>query len=73
MAAALKSVVPKEVDLIGPAPAPLSRLKTLYRWHVVIRAFVDAPLADWIRAALAQLPLTDRICTAVDVDPMSMA
>ena len=73
VAAALKSVIPKEADLIGPAPAPLSRLKALYRWHVVIRSPVDSPLSDWIREALSQLPISDRIRTAVDVDPTSMA
>jgi primosomal protein N' (replication factor Y) len=73
VAAALKSVVPKEVELIGPAAAPLSKLKTLYRWHVVVRAPVDSPLSAWVRQSLSQLPVSDRIRIAVDIDPLSMA
>ena len=72
VAAALKSVVPKEVDLIGPAPAALTPENSLPMARCDSRARRCAAW-DWIRAALAQLPLTDRIRTAVDVDPMSMA
>ncbi len=30
--------VPGEVDLIGPAPAPLARVKGRWRWHFLLRA-----------------------------------
>ncbi len=72
VAAALKSVTPKEVELIGPAAAPLSKLKTLYRWHVVLRAPVESLLSDWVREAVSTLPISDRIRIAIDIDPMSM-
>jgi primosomal protein N' (replication factor Y) len=38
LAAALERVPPKEIEIIGPAPAPLSRLKNQFRFHVALRA-----------------------------------
>jgi primosomal protein N' (replication factor Y) len=73
LAAAFKETLPKEVELIGPAPAPLSRLKSLYRRHVVLRAPVDAPLSFLIRTTLARLSSSERMGITVDVDPMNMA
>lgn len=73
LAGALLQVVPPEVELIGPAAAPLARLKNVYRWHVVLRAPADAPLSDLTRAALARLSTGERMGVTVDMDPISMA
>ncbi len=73
LAAACKATVPPDVELIGPAAAPLSKLKSLYRWHVVLRAPVDSPLSDYVRAAQAKLSVSERFRVTVDIDPLSMA
>jgi primosomal protein N' (replication factor Y) len=72
LAAACKEVVPEEIEVIGPAAAPLAKLKTLYRWHVVLRAPVGAPLPGLIRDALSRLEPADRRRVTVDVDPLNM-
>lgn len=73
LAAALEKVVPPTVEVIGPSAAPLSRLKNQFRFHVALRAPVDAPLADIVRAALALLSPADRRGLSIDMDPLSMA
>ncbi len=73
LAAAAKSVLPSEIDLIGPAPAPLVKLKNIYRWHVVLRAPTDAEISEITRAILSKLPSSDRRRITVDIDPMNMA
>jgi primosomal protein N' (replication factor Y) len=73
LAAALARVVPVEVEIIGPSAAPLARLKNQYRYHVALRAPVDAPLADMVRAALALLTPLERLSLSIDMDPLSMA
>ncbi len=73
LAAALERVTPKEVEIIGPAAAPLARLKNQFRFHVALRAPVDAPLSEIVRAALARLPAADRLGLNIDMDPLSMA
>ncbi len=73
LAAALERVAPANVEIIGPAPAPLARLKNQFRFHVALRAPADAPLADIVRAALALLASADRLGLSIDLDPLSMA
>jgi len=45
------------VRVLGPATAPISRLKRIYRFHFVIKAGKRASLARALRAALAQAEL----------------
>jgi primosomal protein N' (replication factor Y) (superfamily II helicase) len=73
LAAALQQVVPQEVEVIGPSAAPLARLKNQFRFHVALRAPVDAPLSDLVRAALALIPPNERLGIHIDMDPLSMA
>ena len=73
LAAALEKIVSKEIEIIGPSAAPLSRLRNQFRYHVALRAPVDAPLSDIIRNALNSLPPADRLAVTVDIDPLGMA
>ena len=73
LAEALQRVCPPEVEIIGPAPAPIARLKNNYRFHVAIRAAVDAPIANLIRSARQLLLPVDRASLTIDIDPLSMA
>ena len=58
-----------EVDVIGPAPAYPPRVRGRYRWHLVLRVPVGAPVdLPALLASLAPLP-----GWRVDVDPVSLA
>jgi primosomal protein N' (replication factor Y) len=62
------------VRILGPATAPISRLKRIYRFHFVIKAEKRATLAKTLRAALAhadalRIPRRNLI---VDVDAVSL-
>jgi len=61
------------VRLLGPAPAPLSRLKGLSRWQLLLKApqhRVLRPVLDAAERALASLPRGVR--GVLDVDPGAM-
>ena len=61
------------VELLGPAPQSLSRLKGKYRWHVTLKGRDHRrlrSLADEILATPAEKSGGVRLC--VDVDPMSL-
>lgn len=73
LAAALERETPKEVEIIGPAPAPISRLKNQFRFHVALRAPVEADLSAMVHAALDRLSPADRFGIHIDMDPLSMA
>ena len=56
----------------GPAPAPVSRIKNLYRFHLQLRAPGPKPIQQALRAVLPTLLPPSDIELAVDVDPVSM-
>jgi primosomal protein N' (replication factor Y) len=63
----------REVDVLGPAPAPIARLRGRYRFRVLLRAGQRRSLRSVL---LALLPMRDRIGNRVrvviDVDPVQM-
>lgn len=61
----------KGIRIDGPVPAVLSRLKGLYRWHVVLRSDDREAVLSLLRAVLEPNQGLRRKLS-VDVDPMSM-
>ncbi len=62
--------VPPGVRIRGPAPAPLEKIRSLWRWQVL----VTAPNRDLVRDVLAQIEtatLPDSVRRVIDVDPLS--
>lgn len=73
LAAALEKSAPKDIEIIGPSPAPLARIKNQFRFHVALRAPIDAILPDIVRQAISTLSSVDRYAISIDMDPLSMA
>jgi primosomal protein N' (replication factor Y) len=70
-----KSLPPPDsgVRLLGPAPAPISRLKGLTRWQLLLKApqhRILRPVLDAAERALAGLP--NGVRGILDVDPGAM-
>ena len=68
--------IPTEmVDLLGPAPAPIAKLKGLYRWHILLKdrrpSGADG-LQVIVKEALESMPPASRAGLTVDVDPQTM-
>jgi len=64
---------PPPFEVLGPAPAPLSRLRDRYRFHVLLRGASDDAVRHAARAVqreIAKLPAAVR--ASVDVSPMNM-
>jgi primosomal protein N' (replication factor Y) len=62
---------PNELRVLGPAPAPIARLRGEYRAQFLIKGGRRRAMRDALRAALAASPeLTRRV--VVDVDPVSV-
>jgi primosomal protein N' (replication factor Y) len=61
------------VRLLGPAPAPIARVKGRTRWQLVLKGPSHAAMArtlDVLEAALEELPGNVRV--VIDVDPAAM-
>jgi primosomal protein N' (replication factor Y) len=59
------------LDVLGPAAAPIARLRGKHRWHLLVRAEPGA-LQSSLRAALSTLGDLSALGLTVDVDPVSL-
>jgi len=65
---------PEGVRVLGPAPAPVSRLKKIYRYHFLLKAERRDVLGGVLRELLAFIELEEisRRSVVVDVDAMHL-
>ncbi len=62
-----------DVELLGPAPQPLSRLKGKHRWHLTLRGIGHKDLRSLAeRALIAVEGSRGGVRLSVDVDPVSL-
>ncbi|MCA1596614.1 MAG: primosomal protein N', partial [Chloroflexi bacterium] len=73
VAGALRSIVgSREIDILGPAPAPLVRLHSHFRWHILLKAADRSELRDVCRSLRFALRGDDALHAQVDIDAMSL-
>ena len=63
----------KDLVVAGPAPAPLVRAETYYRYHVMLRAQRMAALSQRLALVTRSLVLPEDISLSVDIDPVDLA
>ncbi len=66
-----RAAVPGGVEVLGPTPAPLARLRNRYRFRFVLRASDRKPLRDAL-LAVARASVHRQVRMAIDVDPVNM-
>ncbi len=63
----------RRVEVLGPAPAPIARLRGRFRFRVLLRAKERGPLRAVVeRVAAAREALDRQVRAAIDIDPVSM-
>ncbi|MDP7303710.1 MAG: primosomal protein N', partial [Pirellulaceae bacterium] len=60
------------VRVLGPAPAPLSKLRGRFRFHLLLLCTQPRALHDTVQAAINDLKTPDEVQWVVDVDPSDM-
>ena len=58
--------------LLGPAPAPMAKLRGMYRFHLQLQAQNGPALRDLVRQVASEVPKPDEIQWIADVDPLEM-
>ncbi len=61
-----------ELEIMGPAAAPIEKLRGKFRFHFLIQSKCEVLLQDVIRAATDKLDAIDDVQWIVDVDPLDM-
>ncbi|MHB1340278.1 MAG: replication restart helicase PriA [Coriobacteriia bacterium] len=72
LASQLRAAVPGDWDVLGPADAPISKIKRAYRRHVMLRAPVGAPLGELLGRILGSFKSPDGVSIAPDIDPIDL-
>ena len=62
------------VTVLGPAPCPIERIKTRWRWHVVLKSSAPAPLTRLLRGLMTgvDVPAAHDLRLVADRDPVSL-
>jgi primosomal protein N' (replication factor Y) len=61
-----------QVEVLGPAPAPIEKLRNRYRWQLLLRSKQSALLLEFARHARQLVLRAPSVRLHVDVDPYSM-
>jgi primosomal protein N' (replication factor Y) len=66
---------PWTLDLIiaGPAPAPLLRAETFYRYQIMLRTRAMSKLSQALAKIIETLALPEDVTLSVDIDPVSLS
>jgi primosomal protein N' (replication factor Y) len=72
IALALREVAPHPVQVLGPAPAPVSKIRGEYRWHTLVKAPGAAIIHEIAEGCREHLRSKKKIRVVADVDPYTM-
>lgn len=72
LAEAVRGMMPDTWEVVGPARAPLERVKGNWRWHFLVKAPLGSEVGSVLTAALGATPSHPDVSRIVDVDPTGM-
>jgi len=72
VASSLQGAAQPSVRILGPAPAPILKIRNLYRFHVQARCPTAGPIQALMRDLAGRFPPPHGVELALDVDPVSM-
>ncbi|MFQ5965511.1 MAG: primosomal protein N' [Candidatus Scalinduaceae bacterium] len=58
-----------EVSILGPAPAPITRVKDKYRWHIIVKANNIENLRMVLKDIVNEKTRSKKVQIIIDVDP----
>jgi primosomal protein N' (replication factor Y) len=61
-----------DLQIVGPAPAPLLRAENYYRYHLMLRTRAMTRLSQLLAQITTSLTLPDDVTLAVDIDPVDL-
>ena len=68
----LKQALPQEFILGDATPAPLEKLQSQFRFHILVRGKAITRLSRLVRETVDKLPFPEDVTVTVDVDPYQL-
>ncbi|NTW27927.1 MAG: primosomal protein N' [Coriobacteriia bacterium] len=72
IAARLRETAPEAWLILGPSPAPIARLKGVWRWHAMVKAPLGDDLPGLVGDVLHQVRRRSDVSVVTDIDPVDM-
>jgi primosomal protein N' (replication factor Y) len=72
LAGAGRPTIFKDLIIAGPAPAPLLRAETFYRYQIMLRTRAMSKLSQALAKIIETLALPEDVTLMVDIDPVSL-
>ena len=63
----------RDLIIAGPAPAPLARAESNYRYQIMLRTRQMSRLSQHLAKLIEVLSLPDDVTLSVDIDPVNLA
>lgn len=63
----------KNLVIAGPAPAPLARAETFYRYQIMLRTMSMTRLSAFLAKEVSGMQLADDVTVTIDIDPVNLA
>ncbi len=63
----------RDLVIAGPAPAPLLKAETFYRYQIMLRTGAMSRLSQQLAIIIRSLALPEDVTLAVDIDPVSLS
>jgi primosomal protein N' (replication factor Y) len=68
----VNSIKTEEVQILGPAPAPIEKIRNLHRWHLILKGKKASQLRIYAIKILDSLKDMNNVKVEVDVDPVNL-
>jgi len=62
----------ERIEILGPAPAPIEKLRNRFRWQILLKGKPSTSLIDVAKQARALFPRSPSTRLHIDVDPYNM-
>jgi primosomal protein N' (replication factor Y) len=62
----------ERIEVLGPAPAPIEKVRNRYRWQLLVKGKQSTTLLEFARQARCVVPRSQTVRLHIDVDPYSM-
>jgi primosomal protein N' (replication factor Y) len=62
----------KEIEMLGPAPSPIARVRGYFRWNILLKGKNRSTMSYALKGAFGSYRRPAGTLLAVDVDPLSL-
>jgi primosomal protein N' (replication factor Y) len=72
ISARVSRIKPRGIEILGPAPAPIEKIRNLWRWHLIIKGKNAKALRQTASLIIEKIKDIKEIRIDIDVDPINL-